>query len=115
MGEVSAVCISEKKGRRKNNVGSALLREGRGIEGDAHAGPWHRQVSLLAWESIEQMRAKGLNVNVGSFAENVTTKGIAPPSLPVGHRFTLGADVVLEVTRIGKECPSPWRDLHPGR
>lgn len=104
MGEVLAVCVSVKKGRRKNDVGSALFKEGHGIEGDAHAGPWHRQVSLLAWESIEKMRAKGLNVNVGSFAENVTTKGIDLPSLPLGHRFTLGADVLMEVTQIGKEC-----------
>ena len=103
-GEVLAVCVSAKKGRRKNAVGSALFKEGHGIEGDAHAGPWHRQVSLLAWESIEKMRAKGLGVHAGSFAENVTTKGIDLPSLPVGHRFRLGADVLLEVTQIGKVC-----------
>ncbi|MBI4051991.1 MAG: MOSC domain-containing protein [Elusimicrobia bacterium] len=101
---VLAVCISPKKGIRKKNVGQAKFLENFGMEQDAHAGNWHRQVSLLAWESIEKMRAKGLNVNVGSFAENLTTQGIDLVSLPIGARLQVGSDVVLEVTQIGKEC-----------
>ncbi|MBI5631272.1 MAG: MOSC domain-containing protein [Elusimicrobia bacterium] len=104
MGKVLAVCISPRKGIRKQNVGQAIFKADFGIEKDAHAGNWHRQVSLLAWESIEKMRAKGLNVNVGSFAENLTTQGIDLPALPVGWRIRIGPEVELEVTQIGKEC-----------
>ena len=81
-GEVVAVCISEGKGTAKENVGRAVLRPEWGLEGDAHAGPWHRQVSLLGWESIEKMRARGLDVREGSFAENVTTRGLELHVLP---------------------------------
>ncbi|MBN1658139.1 MAG: MOSC domain-containing protein [Anaerolineae bacterium] len=102
-GEVIAVCTSQKKGVRKNNVGQADLRVDWGVVGDAHAADWHRQVSLLAWESIEKMRAKGLNVNAGSFAENITTRGISLVDLPIGTRLRLGGALV-EVTQIGKEC-----------
>jgi len=102
---VLAVCTSERKGTRKRNVGEAELRPDWGIVGDAHAADWHRQVSLLAWESIEKMRALGLNVNTGSFAENITTEGISLVDLPVGTRLRLGKTVV-EVTQIGKECHS---------
>jgi MOSC domain-containing protein YiiM len=84
-------------------VGSGILRVDWGLEGDAHAGNWHRQVSLLAWESIEQMRAKGLNVKAGSFAENITTEGVELYTLPVGARMQLGTALV-EVTQIGKIC-----------
>jgi MOSC domain-containing protein YiiM len=101
--EVVAVCISLNKGERKTPVESVELREEHGIVGDAHAGDWHRQVSLLAQESIEKMRRLGLDVDSGDFAENITTKGIDLPSLPVGTRLTLG-DVLMEVTQIGKEC-----------
>ncbi|MBI4371141.1 MAG: MOSC domain-containing protein [Elusimicrobia bacterium] len=104
MGTILAVCVSARKGIRKKNVEQAMFLENFGIEGDAHAGNWHRQVSLLAWESIEKMRAKGLQVNVGSFAENVTTRGIDLVSLPIGSRIRIGSDVVFEVTQIGKEC-----------
>jgi MOSC domain-containing protein YiiM len=79
------------------------VRENYGIEGDAHAGDWHRQVSLLAQESIDKMRALGLDVTTGDFAENITTSGIDLVSLPIGSRLTMG-DVLLEVTQIGKEC-----------
>lgn len=103
-GKILAVCVSYKKGIRKKNVGEAAFIENHGIEKDAHAGPWHRQVSLLAWESIEKMRAKGLNVGMGSFAENLTTQGINLVALPLGRRLRLGPEVVLEVTQIGKEC-----------
>ena len=104
MGTVLAVCISRRKGIRKKNVGQARFVENFGIEEDAHGGNWHRQVSLLAWESIEKMRSKGLNVNAGSFAENITTRGIDLVGLPLGTRLKLGPEVLLEVTQIGKEC-----------
>lgn len=102
-GKVVAVCTSRQKGTVKKNVGQAMLRVDWGIEGDAHAGPWHRQVSLLAWESIEKMRAQGLKVRAGSFAENITTQGLELHTLPVGTRMRLGSALV-EVTQIGKLC-----------
>ena len=100
---VIAVCISEKKGERKTPVASVELREQHGIVGDAHAGEWHRQVSLLARESIEKMQKMGLAVDAGDFAENITTAGIDLPSLPVGTRLAIGP-TLLEITQIGKEC-----------
>ena len=100
-----AVCTSDRKGIRKRPVGEAELRPDWGIVGDAHAADWHRQVSLLAWESIEKMRALGLNVNTGSFAENITTEGISLVDLPIGTRLRLG-ETLVEVTQIGKECHS---------
>jgi MOSC domain-containing protein YiiM len=103
MAQVLAVCISEKKGERKKPVEAVELRENHGIVGDAHAGDWHRQVSLLAQESIDKMVALGLNVTAGDFAENLTTKGIDLVSLPVGSRLQVG-ETLLEVTQIGKEC-----------
>ncbi|HRT32185.1 MAG TPA: MOSC domain-containing protein, partial [Anaerolineae bacterium] len=96
-GKVRAVCISDRKGVIKKNVGSGVLRVDWGLEGDAHAGNWHRQVSLLAWESIETMRAKGLKVKEGSFAENITTEGLELPTLPIRTRLRLGTALV-EVT-----------------
>jgi len=103
MAQVLAVCISEKKGERKKPVEAVELRENHGIVGDAHAGDWHRQVSLLAQESIDKMRALGLDVNAGDFAENITTSGIDLVSLPIGTRLHVG-ETLLEVTQIGKEC-----------
>jgi len=100
---VAAVCVSERKGERKKPVPSVALVADHGVLGDAHAGDGHRQVSLLAAESIEKMRKKGLSVSAGDFAENVTTEGILLPELPVGARFRIG-EAVLEVTQIGKEC-----------
>lgn len=100
---VEAVCISLGKGERKTPVPEVVLRENHGIEGDAHAGDWHRQVSLLARESIEKMRAVGLDVGNGDFAENITTSGIELFTLPVGTLLQLGV-TLLEVTQIGKEC-----------
>ncbi|MBF8293912.1 MAG: hypothetical protein HW389_457 [Bacteroidetes bacterium] len=102
-GSVVAISISRKKGIPKTNVSCAVAREEWGIEGDAHAGNWHRQISLLALESIEKMRAKGLNVRPGAFAENITTEGIDVPNLMVGDHLRIG-NVELEVTQIGKEC-----------
>jgi len=106
-GEIVAVCISKEKGTPKKNVGCALLRTDWGVEGDAHGGSWHRQVSLLAEESIEKMRKLGLEVGPGDFAENLTTRGLELVNLPLGTRLKIGEDVLLEVTQIGKECTSP--------
>ena len=100
---VVAVSISENKGQRKTPVDSVDLKENHGVAGDAHAGEWHRQVSLLAIESIEKMQRLGLAVDAGDFAENVTTRGIDLPSLRPGTRLALG-EAVIEVTQIGKEC-----------
>jgi MOSC domain-containing protein YiiM len=102
-GKVIAVCTSEKKSTRKHNVKQAELRPEWGIVGDAHAANWHRQVSLLAWESIEKMRTLGLNVGEGSFAENITTQGLSLVDLPVGTHLRLG-EALVEVTQIGKVC-----------
>ncbi|HEU0265778.1 MAG TPA: MOSC domain-containing protein [Geobacterales bacterium] len=102
-GSVHAVCMSLAKGERKRPVESALLRDDHGLVGDAHAGNGHRQVSLLALESIQSMVAKGLDVAAGDFAENITTEGVALVQLPIGSRLTIG-EALLEVTQIGKEC-----------
>lgn len=104
MGRIYAISTSKNKGERKKNVDKAWLLENKGIEGDAHAGFAHRQISLLALESVEKMRAKGLDVNPGDFAENLTTEGLDLVSLPIGTRLKAGADVYLRVTQIGKEC-----------
>jgi len=102
---VISVNISEKKGIRKRPVDEVLLRLDYGIEGDAHASSeWHRQVSLLAMESIDKMRKMGLDVHPGDFAENITTEGVDLVSLPLGSRIRIGDDVVGEVSQIGKEC-----------
>lgn len=107
MARVIAVCRSDYKGTPKQNVGEGKFEESFGLVGDAHADCCtHRQVSLLALESIEKMRQLGLELKPGDFAENLTTEGIALVSLPVGTRFYVGRDVVLEVTQIGKECHS---------
>lgn len=102
-GCVCALSISDRKGMPKSNVVTATFREDWGIEGDAHAGNGHRQVSLLAVESIEKIRRKGLDVGPGAFAENITTEGIDVPHLALGDRLWIGS-VELEVTQIGKEC-----------
>jgi MOSC domain-containing protein YiiM len=102
-GEVLAISISRKKGIPKTNIGHAVLRENWGIVGDAHAGDWHRQVSLLAEESIESMRKKGLTVRAGAFAENITTRFLTLPTLGVGTLLRIGV-TLLEITQIGKEC-----------
>ncbi|NLT96149.1 MAG: molybdenum cofactor biosynthesis protein [Clostridia bacterium] len=104
MAKIVAVCTSPKKGMRKKNVGEGNLLIDLGLEGDAHAGFAHRQVSLLAQESIDKMVEMGLNVGPGDFAENLTTQGIDLASLPVGTRLKIGREAVLRVTQIGKEC-----------
>jgi MOSC domain-containing protein YiiM len=102
-GKVLATNVSLNKGERKTPAASVTLRENHGIEGDAHAGEWHRQVSLLAMESIAKMQAMGLDVKEGDFAENITTEGVDLVSLPVGAKVTMG-ETVLEISQIGKEC-----------
>ncbi len=102
---VVSVNISDKKGMRKKPVEEVVLKAEYGIEGDAHASSeWHRQVSLLALESIQKMREKGLAVSPGDFAENITTEGIDLVTLPVGTKMQIGDEVVGEVSQIGKEC-----------
>ena len=103
MAEVVAVNISERKGIRKHEVPYIELLPHHGIVGDAHAGDWHRQVSLLAEESIDTMRALGLSLTAGAFAENINTIGISLKTLPVGTLLQIGPSV-LRVTQIGKEC-----------
>lgn len=103
VGRVVAVCVSEKKGERKQPVAEVALRAEHGIVGDAHAGDWHRQVSLLARESIAKMQALGLDVDAGDFAENITTEGVELTALRVGSGLRIGA-ALGEVTQIGKEC-----------
>ncbi len=103
-GKVLAVNISKEKGVRKSNVGKSCLLPEFGLKDDAHGGKWHRQVSLLAMESIQKMVQLGLKVGPGDFAENITTEGLDLVKLPVGTRITIGQGALLEVTQIGKVC-----------
>ena len=105
MAKVEAVCISEQKGIKKHPVPFIELKENYGIIGDAHAGNWHRQVSLLATESVDKMRASGIELSAGDFAENILTSGIELKSLPIGTQLIIGG-TLLEITQIGKECHS---------
>jgi len=111
-GKVVAVSVSDRKGVKKANVETARLLVDHGLEDDAHAGKWHRQVSLLAMESIRKIRDKGLDVGPGDFAENITTEGIRLWELPIGQRLKIGGDAVAEVTQIGKECHSRCAIYH---
>lgn len=103
-GVVVSVNVSEATGTRKTPVPRAELRFGHGLVGDAHAGEWHRQVSLLSVTSIEKMRRARLELAPGDFAENLTVSGLDVWALPVGTRLRIGDSIVLEVTQIGKEC-----------
>ncbi len=105
MAKVLAVCVSAQKGQKKHPVEEIQLKIDHGIVGDAHAGNWHRQVSLLANESVDKMRERGLTLSAGDFAENILTEGIALRTLPVGTRLRVGG-TLLEITQIGKECHS---------
>ncbi|UCF15284.1 MAG: MOSC domain-containing protein [Phycisphaerales bacterium] len=105
-GRIKAISVSEEKGTQKANVPEAALKVDCGIVGDAHAGQWHRQVSLLAFESIEKMITMGADVSPGNFAENITTEGIDLLALSMGDRIRLGDSVELKVTQFGKECHS---------
>ncbi len=103
--KIVSINISDKKGVRKKAVNKAVIKENCGIESDAHASEkWHRQISLLAFESIKKMQAMGLKVGPGDFAENITTEGIDLPSLPIGTKMTIGRAVAVEVSQIGKVC-----------
>jgi MOSC domain-containing protein YiiM len=102
--EVVSIATSRKKGTRKQVVEEAILIQDHGIEGDAHAGPWHRQISFLAAESIEKARQKGLEVTFGDFAENIATSGVQWAQIPIGSQLQIGEDALVEVTQIGKEC-----------
>lgn len=110
-GIIKGICISEKKGTQKHTVPQAELKENFGIVNDAHAGNWHRQVSLLSFEKIEDFRAKGAEVDFGAFGENLIVDGFDFRNLPVGSRFACG-DVILEMTQIGKECHSHCAIYH---
>ncbi|MEG0272279.1 MAG: MOSC domain-containing protein [Hydrogenoanaerobacterium sp.] len=103
MGRVMAVCISEHKGTQKVNIGKANFIESFGMENDAHAGNWHRQISLLSYDKIEAFKARGAEVTDGAFGENLVVRDIDFRNLPVGTILKCG-DVVLEMTQIGKEC-----------
>lgn len=103
MGKILALCISEKKGTLKTEINEANFIEDFGIENDAHAGKWHRQVSLLEFNKIDEFRKKGANVDFGAFGENIVLEGIEPHTLPIGQLIKIG-DVLLEVTQIGKKC-----------
>jgi MOSC domain-containing protein YiiM len=102
--ELISVNISERTGVRKVNIDRCMVLVEHGLADDAHAGKWHRQVSLLADESIDKMRRMGLDVGPGDFGENLTTRGMELVSLPVGTRLRVGGETVLEITQIGKEC-----------
>ena len=105
MGEIKAICISERRGTQKKEIPEAKILEDWGIEGDAHGGKWHRQISLLAVEKIEEFRARGAEIDYGAFGENLIVEGYDLRTLPVGTRFRIG-EVLLELTQIGKECHS---------
>jgi len=102
--KVVSIAVSKKKGTRKQAVESGLLIEEHGLQGDAHAGSWHRQVSFLSSESIERARDRGLDVSFGDFAENIATEGIDWGTIPVGNRLEIGDSALVEITHIGKEC-----------
>ena len=104
MAHVEAVCLSRKKGIVKKEQGRVILRENWGLEGDAHAGDWHRQVSLLAGESIDTVKEVIPTLKNGAFAENIITRGIELNTLNIGDRLQIGEEVLLEITQIGKEC-----------
>lgn len=103
MGEIIAICISEKRGTQKKRIPEAEFVEDWGIKGDAHAGKWHRQVSLLSHDKIEAFRARGAEVADGAFGENLVVEGFDFAKMAVGTRFRCN-DVILELTQIGKEC-----------
>lgn len=110
-GTVVAVCVSELQGTAKRDIRRAELIENHGLKGDAHAGPWHRQVSLLCLERVEEFRARGASVADGAFGENLLVSGINFRLLPVGTRLRCG-EVLLEVTQIGKQCHSECEIFH---
>lgn len=111
MGKIIAICLSEKKGTQKRDVGTAKLIENWGLENDAHAGNWNRQVSLLSHDKVEDFRARGAEVISGDFGENLVVEGIDFRTLPIGTKFSCG-EALLELTQIGKECHSHCAIYH---
>lgn len=105
MGVIKGICISENRGTAKHEIEEAILVKDWGIQGDAHAGHWHRQVSLLSYEKVEEFRKKGADIELGAFGENLIVSGYDFRNLAVGTRFQCG-EAVLEMTQIGKECHS---------
>lgn len=103
-GKIISVNISKDKGEKKHNIQKCMLIKDKGLKDDAHAGFMHRQVSLLAQESINKIKNMGIDVVPGDFAENLTTEGIDLPSLPIGTKLLVGDGIILRVTQIGKEC-----------
>jgi MOSC domain-containing protein YiiM len=113
MAKITAVCISKKKGMPKKVIPEGIFIQDFGLLDDAHASSdTHRQVSLLATESIDKMRNRGFNVSPGDFAENLTTEGIELFTIPVGTRMTVGTEVILEISQIGKECHTKCAIFH---
>jgi MOSC domain-containing protein YiiM len=112
MAKIVAVCVSPKKGQRKKNINQGNLIPEHGLENDAHASNWHRQVSLLAMESINKMRLAGLDVGPGDFAENLTTEGMELFTLPLGTKLKIGHEAVGQITQIGKECHTRCAIFH---
>lgn len=111
-GTIAAVCASKRKGTPKRNILSGRLVEGFGLESDAHGGDWHRQISLLGMEQIRSMKAKGLELGPGAFAENITTEGLDLTSVRIGDRLALGEAAIVEITQIGKECHTKCAIFH---
>jgi MOSC domain-containing protein YiiM len=102
--KIESIAASRKKGTRKTRIEETELIADHGLEGDAHAGPWHRQVSFLSSESIQKARDKGLDVTFGDFAENIATSGIDWQKVPIGTKLRVGDSALVEITQIGKEC-----------
>ena len=111
MGEVMAVCISDQRGTKKVNITECELIENFGMKNDAHAGSWHRQISLLCYERVEEFRAKGVRVDSGDFGENLLVAGIDFKTLPMGSILRCN-DVILEITQIGKDCHAHCEIFH---
>ncbi len=104
--EIVSIAVSKKKGERKTQVNKAELIKEHGLQGDAHAGTWHRQISFLSYENIEKAQKKGLDVTFGDFAENIATTGIDWKHIPIGTKVKLGETAIVEITQIGKKCHS---------
>ena len=102
--KITSLAVSKKKGTTKTTVDRATVIENHGFEGDAHAGDWHRQVSFLSQENIDEQNEKGLDVSFGDFAENIASLGVDWKTLPVGKKVKLGEDAVIEISQIGKTC-----------
>lgn len=111
MGKILAICISKKRGTQKETIDRAEFKTNWGISNDAHAGDWHRQVSLLSYDRIKEFREKGADVDFGAFGENLVVEEFDFKNLPVGTRFQCN-QVVLEMTQIGKECHSHCQIYH---